>query len=82
MSKAIYGLLDSPQKQTKLTILSIFFTQDSELRLFLGRIQETINCFRDLLTFSVFKMIANPKLQSTMEILDFSTYKYSQHLSD
>ena len=48
----IYGLLNSHKKRTKLTILSIFFTQDSELRSFFGRIKEIINCFRDLLTFN------------------------------
>jgi hypothetical protein len=42
----------SQKNRTKLTILSILLTQDSEFRLFFGRIQETINCFRDLLTFS------------------------------
>ena len=52
VSKAIYCLLNSHRKWTKLTILSIFLTQDSESRSFFGRIEETINCFRDLLTFS------------------------------
>ena len=37
---------------SKLTTLSIFFTQDSEFCSFFGRIEETIICFRDLLTFS------------------------------
>ena len=48
----IYGLLDTPKKLTKFTILSIFFTQDSEFCSFFGRIQETINYFPDLLTFN------------------------------
>ena len=30
----------------------IFSTQDSEFRSFFGRIEETIDCFRDLLTFN------------------------------
>ena len=54
ISKAIYGLLNSSRRRTKLTILSIFFTQDSEFRSFFGRIEETINCFRDLLTFRAY----------------------------
>ena len=33
-------------------ILIIFFTQDSEFRLVFGRIEETIKCFRDYLTFN------------------------------
>ena len=41
-----------PKKRTKLTILSIFFTQDSEYRLFFGRIGDTIICFRDCLTLN------------------------------
>ena len=45
ISKAIYGLLDSPNKRTQLTILIIFFTQDSEFHSFFGRIKESINCF-------------------------------------
>ena len=48
--KQFYVLPNFPKKQTKLTILSIFFTQDSEFRSFFGRIEESINCFRDLLT--------------------------------
>ena len=39
-------------EQNSLLILSIFSTQDSEFRSFFGRIEETINCFRDLLTFN------------------------------
>ena len=46
--KAIYGLLDSPKKGTKLTILSKEYAQDSEFCSLFGR---TINCFQDLLTF-------------------------------
>ena len=42
ISKANYGLLNSPKKRTKCT-------QDNHS--FFGRIKETINCFRDLLTF-------------------------------
>ena len=41
-----------PKKRTKLfTILSTEDAQDSEFRSFFGRIEDTINCFRDLLTF-------------------------------
>jgi hypothetical protein len=35
------------KKRTKLTILSKKDAQDSEFCLFLGRIEETINCFWD-----------------------------------
>ena len=42
------------QKQTKLTILSKEYAQDSEFRLFFGRIEETTYCLRDLLTFTLF----------------------------
>ena len=41
-----------PKKRTKLTILSIFSTEDSELCSFFGRIEETIMYFRDYLTFN------------------------------
>ena len=34
-----------PKKRTKLTILSKEDAQDSELRLFFGRIEDTINCW-------------------------------------
>ena len=51
ISKAIYGLLNSSKKRTKLTILIKEDAQDSEFRSFFGRIEETINCFRDLLTY-------------------------------
>jgi hypothetical protein len=50
-SKANYSLLSSSKKRMKLTILSIIFTQDSEFRLFFGRIENIKICFRDLLTF-------------------------------
>ena len=36
----------------KLTILNTFFTQDSDFRLFFGRIEEAMNYFWDLLTFT------------------------------
>ena len=54
ISKAIYGLLNSSKKQTKLTILNIFSTQNSEFRSFYGRIENTIICFLNLLTFNIF----------------------------
>ena len=50
--KANFGFLNSSKKRTKLTILRKEDAQDSELRSFFGRIEDTINCFRDLLTFS------------------------------
>ena len=54
ISKANYGFLNSPKKRTKLTILSKEDPQDSEFCSFFGRIQDAINCFRDLLTFRAF----------------------------
>ena len=50
--KTIQGLLSSPKKRTKLTILSKEDAQDSEFCSFFGRIKDTINCFQDLLTFT------------------------------
>ena len=50
ISKANYGFLNSPKKRMKLTILSKEHAQDRE---FFWRIEETIICFRDLLTFSL-----------------------------
>ena len=52
ISKANYGFLNSPKKRTELTILSEEDPRDSEFPLFFGRIEDTINCFQDLLTFS------------------------------
>ena len=47
ISKAIYRILNSPKNERNaLRILS------SALRLFFGRIEETIICFRDLLTLT------------------------------
>ena len=53
VSKENYGVLNSSKKRMKITILNIFFIQDSEFRSFFGRIEETIYCFRDVLTFSL-----------------------------
>ena len=50
--KANYGVLNSSKNRTKLTILSIFFTQDSKFCSFFGRIEETMTCFQNLLTFA------------------------------
>ena len=45
-------VLNSSKKRTKLNILSKEYSQDSEFGSgFLWRIEDTINCFRDLLTF-------------------------------
>ena len=52
ISKANYGVLKSPKKRMKLTILSIFSSQDSDFCSFSWRIKEAINCFWDLLTFN------------------------------
>ena len=41
-----------PKKRTILTILSREDAKDSEFRSFLGRIEETIICSQDLLTFN------------------------------
>ena len=48
--KACYCFLTSSKNLTKLTILSIFSTKDSEFQSFFGRSDETIICFRDCLT--------------------------------
>ena len=53
ISRANYVFLNSPKKLTKLTILTKEDAQDSEFRSFFGRIKDTQNCFRDLLTFSM-----------------------------
>ena len=49
-----------PKKRTKVTILKIIFTQESKFRSVFGRIEETINWFWYLLTFSLDK---NPVLE-------------------
>ena len=49
--KANYSFLNSSKKPTELTILSKVDVQNSEFHLVFGRIENTINCFRDLLTF-------------------------------
>ena len=46
--KKLVTYLNSSKKRTKLTQEE---AQDSEFRSFFGRIEETIICFRDLLTF-------------------------------
>ena len=50
--KTNFGFLNSSNKRTKLTILNDD-AQDSEFRSLFGRIEDTINCFRDLLTFTL-----------------------------
>ena len=50
--KANFGFLNSSKKRTKLTILSKEDAQDSEFCSFFGIIEDTINYFQDLLTFS------------------------------
>ena len=50
-----------PKKRTILTILSREDAKDSEFRSFLGRIEDTINCFRDLLTFNLNLKLAQQK---------------------
>ena len=59
ISNANHGLLNSPKKQTKCT-------QDN-----FGRIEETINCFRDLLTFSTNKdFVAISKKDNNRTVLE------------
>ena len=48
----IFSILPKFKKLTKLSILRKKEAQDSEFRSFFERIEDTINCFRDLLTFS------------------------------
>ena len=43
-----------PPKKNKKSLSCTFSTQDSELLLFIGRIEDTIFFFRDLLTFKCF----------------------------
>ena len=52
ISKANYGFLNSSKKPTKLTIMSREDAQDSEFHSFLGRIEDTINWFQNLLPFN------------------------------
>ena len=52
ISKTSNCFLNSPKKRTKLTILSKKEAQDSDFRSFFGRIEDTINCLRDSLTFT------------------------------
>ena len=53
ISKANYGFLNYSKIRTKfLTTKSTEDAQDSEFRSFFRRIEDTINCFLDLLTFS------------------------------
>ena len=51
ISIANYGVLSSPEERTKLIIRSRVDAQDSEFHSFFGRIEDTKNYFRDLLTF-------------------------------
>ena len=47
--KANYGVLNSPKN---LNEMSREDAQDSDFRSFFGRIEEALNCFQDLLTFT------------------------------
>ena len=57
--KANCGILDSPIKRTKLTILSNEVAQDSEFRSFFGRTKDTTICIWDLLTFRLWFLSSN-----------------------
>ena len=70
ISKANYGVLNSSKKRTILTKypeLSREDAQYSEFRSFFGRIEETINCFRDLLTFSTHWNLYLYQLSTSMQ---------------
>ena len=57
ISKTNYGVLNSEffQKPNEAQYSEEKkLRTDSEFRSFFGRIEDTINCFRDLLTFSIF----------------------------
>ena len=54
----------------------IFYTQDSEFRAFFGRIQETNNCFRDLLTFNCVDMLGMHQI-AKMQMLQTYLLKVS-----
>ena len=58
-SRKQISVLNSSKKRTKLTSLSKDDAQNSELHRFFGRLEETINCFRDLLTFKFQRSKAN-----------------------
>ena len=51
ISKENYDIINCFKKRTKLTIQSKEDPQESEFRSFFGRIEDTINCFCDLMTF-------------------------------
>ena len=53
ISKANYGVLNSPQKRTLGWFQYIKLSQRS----FLGRIEDNLNCFRDLLTFKTLTLV-------------------------
>ena len=53
ISKANYVFLNFPKTWTKLTIPSKEYAQESKFRPFCGRIEDTKNCFPDLLTFGI-----------------------------
>ena len=60
--KANYGFLNSSKKGKKLTILSREDAQDSEFCSFFGRIEDTINCLRDLCrVHSIFRFLVTLK---------------------
>ena len=78
ISKAIYGLLDSPTKRTKLTILSIFY--NSEFCSFFCRIENTIIFFQDcLLTFSKYKIGENKWIHKHLVHVDSLIQVYWFH---
>ena len=57
-----------PKKRTKVIILSEEDTQDSEFRSFFRRIEDPINCIRDLLTFSEKNMLSKKYFKKFMTL--------------
>ena len=51
ISKCLFGIFNSLQKGTKNSILLLWYLKSNCFRLFFGRIEETINWFRELLIF-------------------------------
>ena len=54
--KANCGVLNTRKKRTKMTILSKEEAQYGQFRSFFGRIEDSINSFQGLLTFSVLQI--------------------------
>jgi hypothetical protein len=85
VSKANYGFLNSSKKQTKLPILSREDAQDSEFYSLLGRIEDTIKRFRNLLTFNFgrhkFGFVGRPRDTTTTIVTNVNLLHFHMKLS-